>query len=254
MKNKAIIIDLDGVVVDSPKQKLPSKKLVQLVVCLQDDYYLCAATGRVWTFAKPILEALGLTDPCIISAGTQICNPATGKVLWQKFLSKKALVKAIKFLSKYPEYKLLFNDINENDYFYGGINPKDFPFNQPVYVLNQVFVPNKIAEKIYRELNKIEGVDCVMATAQKPGCKDLHIVNREATKEQAVAKLLGIIGVEPENTIGIGDGLNDIHLFNAVNYKVAMGNAVKDLKDVADEVIGSVKDDGLVDFLAKLVL
>jgi len=254
MKNKAIIIDLDGVVVDSPSQKIPSKELIQAAMFLKDRYYLCAATGRVWSFTKSILKTLKLTDPCIISAGTQICNPTTGKILWQKALSNKALNQVIKLLKQHSEYKLLFNDSTADDYFYGGISPEDFSFKGPVYVLNQTFVPIKIAQEIHGKLNEIKGVACVMATAQRPGCKDLHIVNRAATKEQAVKKLLKMIGVKKRNTIGIGDGPNDIHLFNAVGYKVAMDNAVRELKDIADEVIGSVREDGLVDYFKKLAL
>lgn len=53
--------------------------------------------------------------------------------------------------------------------------------------------------------------------------------------------------------IGIGDGANDIHLFNAVGLKVAMGNAVPSLKEKADIVIGHVTDDGLAQYFEDLV-
>jgi len=253
MKNKAIIIDLDGVVIDSPHQKLPSKELRQIIAKLKDSYYFCAATGRVWTFAKSILRALSLTDPCIISAGTQIYDPLTGHILWQKTISNKSLFDVLSLLKQYPYYKLLANDLTEKDYFYGGVRPQDFLAKEPVYVLNQVFVPSRVAIEICAKLHKIKGITCVMATAQKPGCKDLHIINSDATKKQAVAELLQRIGVKKSNTIGIGDGLNDIDLFKAVKYKVAMGNAVTELKRMADVVIGSVKNDGLTDYLKSLI-
>ena len=92
-----------------------------------------------------------------------------------------------------------------------------------------------------------------MVNAQKPGTKDIHILNREATKEHAVAELLKLIGIEKENTIGVGDGHNDIHLFNAVEKKVAMGNAVDGLKSQANLVIESVTDDGLATYFESLV-
>lgn len=82
MKKHAVIFDLDGTAIDSPKQKFPSKKLINAIDRLKEKYYFCAATGRVWTFAKPVLQGLHLTDPSIISAGTQICDPVTGKILW----------------------------------------------------------------------------------------------------------------------------------------------------------------------------
>ena len=84
MERKAIIFDLDGSVVDSPENKLPSEDLVKAIANLKGKYIFSAATGRVWSFAKPVLQFLELTDPSIISAGTQICEPETGKILWQK--------------------------------------------------------------------------------------------------------------------------------------------------------------------------
>src|SRR5438309_1762530 len=135
MKARAIIFDLDGTAIDSPEKKLPSDKLANAIDKLKDKYYFCAATGRVWSFAKPVLQGLHLIDPCIISAGTQICDPTTGKILWQKDLDEEFLRKVIEIFKDYPEYKLLYNDGTEDDYFFGGISPKDFNAKEPIYFL-----------------------------------------------------------------------------------------------------------------------
>lgn len=251
-KKKAIIFDLDGTALDSPKQKLPSARLIKAIRLLIKNYYFCAATGRVWTFAKPLLKSLHLTDPCIISAGTQICDPVTGKILWQKVVAEEALKEVISIFEGNPDYKLLYNDGTEDDYFNGGVNPKDFVAREPVYFLEQVFVPDKIALELYKKLNQVHGITCVMVVSQKPGCRDIHIVNSLATKEHAVGKLLEILEVEKKNTIGVGDGHNDIHLFHATHYKVAMGNAVPELKTIADLTIGTVAKDGLAGYLYSL--
>lgn len=245
MKTKAIIFDLDGTAINSPTQKLPSDKLVDVVRELQAEYFLCAATGRCWTFAKDIIQGLNLKDLCIVSGGTQICDPTTGEVVWQKDITPQALEKVIEVFKTNGEQRLIFNDYTEDDYFNGGVLPKDFDINQRVNWMSQSFVPDELAIKLHDEIEKIDGVTCVMVVAQKPGCRDLHIVNEQATKEHAINELLSRLGVEKSNSIGIGDGHNDLHLFNAVGTKVAMGNAVPDLKAAADIVIGEVKDEGL---------
>lgn len=246
---KAIIFDLDGTAIDSPVQKLPTKELIEVIQKLKNKYYFSAATGRGWTFAKQILQALKLTDPCVISAGTQICDPVNGKILWKKIMNKKSLHQAVDILKQYPEYKLLCNEYSENDYLCGGINVKDFQVNDPVHFLEQIFVPDKIAPVICNKLNKIDGIICVMVVAQKPGMRDLHIINKTATKEHTIGVLLKLLNVSKIDTIGIGDGHNDIHLFNAVHHKIAMGNSVPELKAIADKIIGSVKEDGLTEYL-----
>lgn len=252
MKNQAIIFDLDGTAVDSPSQKLPSARLITAINSLRSKYYLCAATGRCWTFAKDIIQGLNLTDLCIISGGTQICNPKTGEVVWQKNLEPQALAKVISIFLENGQQKLIFNDYTEDDYFNGGIYPKNFDLQQKVNWLSQSFVPDLLAEELKAKIDTIAGVTCVMVVSQKPGCRDLHVVNVEATKEHAITELLTRLKVEKANTIGIGDGHNDLHLFNAVGTKVAMGNAVSDLKEQADLIIGDVKKDGLAQYFAKL--
>lgn len=252
MKKGAIIFDLDGTALDSPKQKLPSKKLVDATIALEDSYYLCAATGRVWSFAKHVLQGMHLVDPCIISAGTQICNPVSGEIIWQKTLPEKSLHEVLKIFQEYPDYKLLHNDGTEDDYFNGGVSPKNFTTKEPVYFLEEVFVPDEVALKVYEKLRNVEGVTCVTVIAQKPGTRDLHILNEFATKEHAIAELLKILHVKKGNTIGIGDSHNYFHLFNGVSYKVAMGNALPELKVKADKVIGSASEDGLADYFISL--
>lgn len=252
MKDRIIIFDVDGTAINSPTQKMPSAKLVDAITQLEDLYYISSATGRVWSFAKSVLQGMKLVDPCIISAGTQICNPITGEILWQKTIPEKSLEEVISIFRQYPDYKLLHNDGTEEDYFYGGVSPKDFINTEPVYFLEQVFVPDVIAKEINEKLMKVEGVTCVMVIAQKPGTRDLHVINAKATKENAVAELLRILNIDKSNSIAIGDSYNDVHLFNAVGYKVAVGNAIPELKTVADKVIGSVAEDGMADYLLSL--
>ena len=253
-RKKAIILDLDGTVINSPKQKLPSPRLVKTISRLtQAGYYVSAATGRVWSFAHPVLVKMQLVDPSIISGGTQIVDSKTGKVLWQKTIDSVALKKVIEVFKRYPKWKLLFNDYQESDYLKNkGVLPKEFKTKESVYFLEQVFIPEETARQIHKELSTIDGIASILVVSQKKGLKDIHVVNSQATKENAIHHLLNILGVKKEDTIGVGDGHNDLHLFNAVGMKVAMGNAVPELKAAADRVIGSVEDDGLVEFLEEL--
>lgn len=153
---------------------------------------------------------------------------------------------------EYPKWKLLHNDGTEDDYFNGGVLPDDYSNEEPVYFLEQVFVSDETAPEIYQKLTQIEGVAPVMVVSQKPGFKDFHVINAEATKEHAIAELLKLLKVDRKDAVGIGDGYNDMHLFNAVDYKVAMGNAVPELKESADAVIKSVSEDSLEQYLATL--
>lgn len=252
-KHKAIIFDIDGTAIDSPDHQLPSQRIVDAIKNTESKYYLCAATGRVWSFAEPVLKALKLVDPCIVSAGAQICDPATGEVLWQYDIEPDHMDAVIEIIKQYPDYKVLSNDYDEVTYFQGASMQINEINKQSVYFLGLIFVPEDKAVEIAERFSKLDGISCILALALRPGYNDILITNRRATKEHAIVKLLEILEVNKKNSIGIGDGHNDIHLFRAVEKKIAMGNAVPELKGLANAVIGNIKDDGMASYLESLV-
>lgn len=254
MRSRAIIFDLDGTAVDSPTDNLPSERLVAAVAALQSDYWMCAATGRGWSYGKDVLRALKLQDPCVIAGGTQICNPQTGEIVWQKNMERGDADKVLEIFRHYPNEAMLWNDYTLEDYLNKNYRVKDTVVTGEVFFLELIDQPEEVAREIARQIGKIKGVTCITPVGQhNPAHRDIHVVNAQATKEQAIAELLQIIGVEKQNTIGVGDAINDVHLFNAVGKKIAMGNAVVELKATADQVIGSVKEDGLAEYLERLV-
>src|SRR5437868_1564597 len=165
MKQQAIIFDIDGTAIDSPEQKLPTDRLTKAAQAIRKDYYLCAATGRAWSFTKHVLQAMKLTDPCIISGGTQICDPQTGKIFWQCNLEPVDLEAAAAILRRYPHYMVQWNDYTDEDYLHGGRAPADIELDKPVYFLGMMFVPQKVAPEIAAQLSSIEGIACILAVA-----------------------------------------------------------------------------------------
>jgi Cof subfamily protein (haloacid dehalogenase superfamily) len=251
-KTSALIFDVDGTAIDSPAQKIPSQRLSKSIRAIEDTYYICAATGRPWPFAEPVLRGLNLIDPCIISGGTQICDPQSGEILWQCDIEPED-VKAVKnILLGYSKYHLIINDFSEAEYHQGGFPVSELDVDKDIFFIDFIYIPESEAKEIADKIRTIEGVTCTLATAHNAGQNDIHITNKAATKEHAVAELLNRVQVDKKNTYGFGDALNDVHLFRAVAQKIAMGNAVPELKELADEVIGVVSQDGLAEYFERL--
>ena len=59
--------------------------------------------------------------------------------------------------------------------------------------------------------------------------------------------------LKDEEILAIGDQNNDIALLEAGGIKVAMGNATKELKSIADYITNSVENDGFVKAIEKFV-
>ena len=80
------------------------------------------------------------------------------------------------------------------------------------------------------------------------------ITNKDVSKGVAIEKVLKHLNISKENSIGFGDHINDYDLFNAVGFKVAMGNANEKLKEKADYVTLTNDENGVADFINKYLL
>ena len=251
-KDEIIIFDIDGTVVDSPEQKMPSTRMIDAFKLCNDKYVMSAATGRPWTFAKEIIQSV-TTSPSIVAGGSQI-RSVNGNVLWQCSIPDSVIDEILEILQACDNLSLLWNDYEESKYLNDeGVATDQLPKNEQIYFLEVIYVSEKEALNLKKQLDQIEGITITLVFAQRTGLIDIHITNEFATKEHAIAELLKIAQIDVDRTIGVGDGHNDLHLFAAVKEKIAMGNAVEELKERASKIIGSVKDDGLAIYLESLV-
>lgn len=72
------------------------------------------------------------------------------------------------------------------------------------------------------------------------------------SKGNAVLFLKSYLGFKGK-TIGIGDSQNDIPLFNVVDLKVAVANALPEIKSMADIVLDKEDGEGVKDFLLRIL-
>ena len=54
-----------------------------------------------------------------------------------------------------------------------------------------------------------------------------------------------VLGYEKRDVIAFGDSNNDLPMFQAAGFKVAMGNGSEDLKSQSDYVTGVLEDGGI---------
>ena len=64
------------------------------------------------------------------------------------------------------------------------------------------------------------------------------------SKASGLAHVVTQLGLEPQDCLAIGDGRNDLEMFDWVGRSVAMGQAVTDVREAADAVTLSVDEDG----------
>jgi Cof subfamily protein (haloacid dehalogenase superfamily) len=80
------------------------------------------------------------------------------------------------------------------------------------------------------------------------------VLPKGSSKAVGVQKILEKLGIQKENSYAFGDGTNDFEMLAYVGTGIAMGNAVPELKDVADYVTTSCSENGILDGLINLGL
>lgn len=65
------------------------------------------------------------------------------------------------------------------------------------------------------------------------------------TKASGLEYVAGELGLTADDALAVGDGRNDLEMFEWARRGVAMGQAIEEVLAAADDVTGSVYDDGL---------
>ena len=82
----------------------------------------------------------------------------------------------------------------------------------------------------------------------------MDVYRKGFEKGSAVKYLSERCGYDKENTYAFGDGINDVEMFRMVGHGIAMGNAVPQLKQIAEEVTLSVEEDGIAEYMNRKLL
>ncbi len=82
----------------------------------------------------------------------------------------------------------------------------------------------------------------------------LEILSKRVDKGTGVKMLADYLGIAQENVMALGDQGNDIAMVNYAGVGVAMGNAIPELKEIAQFVTGTNSEDGVAMAIEKYVL
>ena len=263
-----IAIDLDGTLLNSQHQ-LSDRNAETVRKAIERGVKVVLVTGKTHHSAKFLIEKLGLTTPGIYNQGLITALP-DGKVTHQATLDPEVARYVITYaedrgfdLAAYSGNKILvkrvtrwFEDLNKkyHEPMPEGIGPlqnilADIPINK-LMVLKEGD-PQKV--KALRWQFEIQLAN--KARMLQPSFNDMmEILPPNTGKGTALKQLLKDLGIKPEKVMAIGDGENDIDMFQLVGLGVAMGNAWDIVKSAANVVVGTNDEDGVAQAIEKFVL
>ena len=82
----------------------------------------------------------------------------------------------------------------------------------------------------------------------------IEVMARGVDKGAAIAGLIERLGLEREDVIACGDGLNDLSMIRYAGLGVAMANAQPEVKEAADVVTLSNDEDGVAEAIERYIL
>lgn len=245
------MLDIDGTITPQDPHGRPTKKVVEAITKAKERAAVCIVTGRPMFWAMPIIKSLSLTSPCIVIGGAQIINPVTKKILWQKMIPQKEAEEIVLLLR---ELKLPF--VWPKKTHKRKVVPRYY-VKIPTEGIIELGVPNLSDENIKtvtERLEKFKNIAMHRTFGYRNDKDWLQITHAEATKQHAIHYVAKMLRIDTHEIIGVGDGYNDFPLLMACGLKVAMGNAVPELKKIADYIAPSVEDDGVADVIEKFIL
>ncbi|RYF29281.1 MAG: HAD family phosphatase [Chloroflexi bacterium] len=246
---KLVVTDMDGTIV-ATKQHTTSEAVRSAVIGVeQSGVQVAAVTARPYEFAKSVFTVLGIDGLCVVDGGATVVQSTTGEVVWSKWLDADALKKIVAIMLPHTQtidYKVGWNEESAVD-----VDIEMITDAAP-YVYAEVDVGDVAG--IFARLNRIDGVIGHAITQDDPSVIGIQVCHYQADKFHGVSALRDIVGLTKDQTLAIGDGDNDLSLFQNAAVKVAMGNATDKLKSQADYIVGSLADDGFAEAMQRFVL
>jgi HAD superfamily hydrolase (TIGR01484 family) len=247
MKYKALMIDVDGTLIENGNTNvLPSKKVHDAIEKAQKIVHVGLATSRPYPLLSHIIKTLNLSSPCIISSGAEIYDPIKNKISFEKLINKNSIRKVYKIVNN---HNLIVLD--------DGRGSKGNLRENEIKVPTQLWIeiPNQaLVENVLSELSEIPSISVHKVISRFNEKLEILVGHTEATKQHGILKVAEILGIKTSEIIGIGDGYNDFPLLMACGLKIAMGNGVKEIKAIADYIAPSVEEDGVADAIEKFIL
>ena len=245
---KIIFFDIDGTIVDMDKKVISEKTMLTLRKLKENGIKVCIATGR----APMELPNFGdfIFDAYLTYNGSYSYN--SDRVLFSNPIDKEDVYKIIENIcnigrpvSIATNKILAANGVDDDlkQYFaFGGIELK----------ISDKFEEVEKNEEIYQIMTSCKKEDHANILKDVKGAeitswwdRAVDIIPRNCGKGRAIIEVLKVFNLSTENAMAFGDGNNDIEMLKTVGTGVAMGNASKELKSIADEICDNVENDGI---------
>lgn len=259
-----IAIDLDGTLLTKEKKISSASKSV-IRTLIEQGHVVVIATGRSNRMSQLFYHELGLTTPLINSNGAVIHHPldknwgtyhtplklktAMEIVEVSDALRSKNILAAVQdsvYLNQYDEHIVNFYRPKKSDSFFIGDVRKGLTEDPTLMLL---YPEKSQLETLTNTLNDLHAEVIDHRNWGEP-FHIIEVMNKQMNKAKAIHKVAEYYHIPKERIIAFGDEGNDLEMIDYAGVGVAMGNAIDELKTIADHVTETNEAHGVATFLA----
>ncbi|MBD0421988.1 HAD family hydrolase [Streptomyces sp. TRM S81-3] len=257
-----VATDLDGTLLRGD-DTVSERSLAALARVAEAGARHLVVTGRPAPRVRSLLTGLGCTGLAVCGQGAQVYDAGADRLLWSVTLDRELAETALGKIE--AEVGEVYAAVDQD-----GVD--GLTLIEPGYVMPHPTLPAvRVGRRdelwsapISKVLLRHSGLsDDELAAAARSVVGSLATVTMSGpgtvelqpcgiTKATGLALAAERLGVSPRGTIAFGDMPNDIPMFHWAARGVAMANAHRELKAVADEVTLSNEDDGIAVVLERL--
>jgi len=252
---KLLLFDLDGTLLRTDKT-ISQVTLKALHSCREKGILIGVSTSRGEQNALSFIEELQ-PDVLITSGGALV--KYNGEYIYRAEFSKEETRRMISIArevcgidceitidtldSHYWNYRI---DPKKQDHSWGDSIYTDFKdFEESSLKMCVEIFKDSQARKLQKLLNEC---DCIRFSDGYW----YKFTKKTATKEKAIMEVCSVCGIKVEEIIAFGDDYADIGMLELCGEGVAMGNAIDEVKEKANRVIGSNDEDGIAEYLDQI--
>lgn len=273
---KLYITDLDGTLLGKPGE-LDKTGVDLLNTIIDKGVLISAATGRSLISAADILKDTKINLPIISNNGARISNLRDLKHVHSNFIDYTIAEEVLEILIEFECSPFINGEVKDKDILL---------FEEEINDGTKLFIdfrkekndPRLKNVKKYKGLNGVEVINfnIIDKTEKLENAKkvisekygeilDMHITfepaweswgwltisDSKSNKAEGIKQLISKFIKEDVEVTVFGDQLNDIHMFEYAHRAIAVENACKELKDIADVVIGPNTENSVLKFIEK---
>lgn len=266
MEQKIIFLDIDGTLTEPGHNEPPESAIWAVKKAQEEGNYVVLCTGRNYAMLSPLLS-YGFDGVVASSGGYIECQ---GEVVYDCPMTEQQQQSVLGVLEENGVYRTVecmegsYTDEGFKDFLRShvgeGSNSELLRWREQIEAsLNILPMKEYKGQPVYKvvvmspSMGQLEQPQKLLAEdfafciqdGDMGGFINGEVVNRKFDKGKAVERVCRYFGLPVQNSVAIGDSMNDKEMLEAAGLSICMENGSEGLKKLADDICPSVKEHGI---------